>query len=128
MHPITIAIERRLSRRYTAVPNEAVVEFTRRGKARIVGARLVDISATGALLRMSESPPVGELLWVRLVHPVRTSELMATAVRTDDAGGVGVAFGRSCDRTFYWTATRGEDFRSDAPGRFMAAEAVSPGT
>jgi hypothetical protein len=123
---MTIAIERRLSPRHPAVENVALVEFKTRRKTRTVGASLIDVSATGALLRMREKPRVDGLLWVRLAYPVRTPALLASAVRIDEEGRVGVEFVRACNRTFYWTATRGVDFREPPLERFAVAEAVRP--
>ena len=37
---------------------------------------------------------------------------MGSAVRIDEDGHVGVAFVQACNRTFFWTATRGEDYGS----------------
>jgi PilZ domain len=123
MHPMTMAIERRHSPRRPAVENVALVRFQRRKRTRTVGACLVDISATGARLRMGEKPRVDGTLWVRLAHPLTTRWLMATVVRIDEEDGVGVAFVRACDRTSYWTATRGADFRADP---LTLAEAAKP--
>jgi hypothetical protein len=109
---MSIAIERRLTPRFPAVNNSAVVEFKRGGWTRMVGASLINISMTGALLRMRTKPRVNSTLWLRLVHPARTAELLAIVVRIDDDDDVGVAFAQACNRTFFWTATRGEDFRS----------------
>jgi PilZ domain len=112
--PMTVATERRLSPRYPAVHNAAVVEFRTRRKSRIARASLINISTTGALLRMREKPRLMSTLWVRLVYPVKTPAVRATVVRVGDDGKVLVAFGGACNRTFFWTATRGEDFRSVA--------------
>ena len=50
-----MAIERRASPRLAAVPNVAVVEFKRRRRSQLVGASLVNIGTTGALVQIATS-------------------------------------------------------------------------
>jgi hypothetical protein len=120
---MTIAIERRSSRRDPTVLNAAIVAFKRRGKLRVAGATLVDISSTGALLFMREKPGLNRAIAIRLEYPVRTRPMSGTVVRLTEGGDVGVEFVRGCNRMFYWTATRGEDFHPGRPARI--AEAVA---
>src|SRR3954447_21740043 len=124
--PMTISVERKSPRRYPAVPNAAVVAFKSRGKTRIAAAMLVNISSTGALLSMLAKPRLNEPIAIRLDYPVPTSPMPAVVVRIGDAGDVGVAFVRACNRAFFWTATRGEDLHTAPPER-PTPEATRPG-
>jgi PilZ domain len=114
-----VATERRSSPRFLAVRNAALVAVS---KAQVapVAASLIDVSVTGARLRMRARPKLGTRLWVALLHPVKTPSLRGTVVRIDDDGSVAIAFSRPCNRLFFWTATRGQDFRAmfvEASGR-----------
>jgi hypothetical protein len=125
MPPMTIAIERRSSRRQATVRNAAAVSFKSKGRARLAGATLMDISLSGARLRMRQTPPLNGLLTVRLLSPVPTPAVTAAVVWVGDGGEVGVQFPLGCNQTLFWTATRGEDFGSGRlPRRRVAMERV----
>src|SRR5690242_13313040 len=88
MHPMSLAIERRSSHRQATVRNTAVVSFKLKGKTRLAGANMVDISPSGARLRMREAPPLNGVLAVRLLAPVPTPAVTATVVWLGDGGEV----------------------------------------
>ena len=111
---MAVDLERRQASRIPAVDNLAGVEFRKGGEPRAVEATLVNISMTGALLRMPEEPRRGAMLWIRLIHPAGTPAVLATAAWIGEGGKVGVAFARACNRTFLWTATHGA---VSVPGR-----------
>src|SRR4051794_7957904 len=107
---MTMTIERRLSPRYDAVTNIAVVQFEQEGRPQRVDAHLTNISRSGALLRLRDKVRLKSLIHIRLEYPVKTQWILAVAVRRTRTGEIGLAFVRGCDPTFFWTATRGEDF------------------
>jgi hypothetical protein len=109
---MNVVTERRSSPRFPTVKNLAIVELRTRAKSPMVDTNLVNISITGALLRMRGRPKIGEMLWLALMYPVKTRILRATVVRIGADRTVGVAFAHACNPTFFWTATRGEDFRT----------------
>src|SRR5689334_20065145 len=102
--------ERRLSPRFPTVANVAVVEFNQGGEPHRAGGHVANISRSGALLRLQDRAQLKSLFHIRLEYPVKTRWIPAVAIRKAGKGEVGIAFVRGCDRTFFWAATRGEDF------------------
>ena len=105
---MTLEIERRLSPRLPAVPNRALALLK---GPRIVPGVVIDISRSGALLRMDEQPKPNAKVWIGLTHPVTTRWIVGTVVRIGETGEVGINLLHACNPAFFWTATRGEVFR-----------------
>jgi hypothetical protein len=66
-----ISLDRRTSVRHAAVSNQAAVRMPRAG-GREIGATVMNISRSGALIRMPQKPALGQLLGIRLVRPLRS--------------------------------------------------------
>lgn len=101
--------DRRISARWSAVPNEITLEVQDGAGSRRAKARLVDISREGALLVADEVPPAGRL-WMRMESPARTDWVAVVPVRRDATRGVAVRFARPCEDDFLLAATLGLDF------------------
>src|SRR5262245_57783739 len=82
---MTMTDERRSSTRYPAVSNAAVVQFRRTGRVRLLGANLVNISRSGAMLLIDEKPDLDAIVYIRLEYPVRTPWITGTAVWLGEA-------------------------------------------
>jgi len=107
-----LATERRSSPRHPAVNNRVVVHIRDDRESRLVMATLINVSRTGALLSMSEKVARNATVHIRLEYPIATDWIRGQVIRRTRAGHVGVLFRRPRDRTFFWTATRGQDFHS----------------
>src|SRR5262249_24680405 len=105
-----VITERRSSPRYPAVDNQVSVYNTQDGQSRLVRASLVNISRTGALLYMQDKVTANATIYLRLIYPIKTNWIKGQVLRRRRGGQVGIRFRRPCDRTFFWIATRGEDF------------------
>jgi hypothetical protein len=101
-------VERRLSPRYPAVINQVIIGLSMRHS---VGASLVNISRTGALLSIREKPQLHSSIRIRLKYPLRSPWVEARVVRIRDEGGIGIAFVHGCDRTLFYGSLEGNDFR-----------------
>lgn len=109
---MSFPVERRNSPRHPAVLNRAVIEIRSTGKLASFKATLVDISRTGALLRMPYKVSPNVIMHIRLEYPLKSDWIRGQVIRRTREGLVGIEFRRPCDRTFLWIATRGEDFHS----------------
>jgi hypothetical protein len=112
---MTVVTKRRACRRLPVVPNAAVVVFKTNTGSRFACARLIDISPARALLIVRTRPAPRGTIKIRLEHPIRTPTITARVVRAGDSGDVAVRFVWSCNRTYFWTATRGENFHVGNP-------------
>ena len=61
---------------------------------------------------MSEKVAPNATMHIRLEYPIATDWIRGQVIRRTRAGNVGILFRRPCDRTFFWIATRGQDFHS----------------
>jgi hypothetical protein len=111
---MALAAERRSSPRFPSVENRVAVHITQDGQSRLARASLINISRTGALLYMSDKVTPHGTIYIRLEYPIKTNWIKGQVIRRKRGGQVGVQFRRPCDRTFFWAATRGEDFHLKA--------------
>jgi len=98
--------DRRGHPRRAVVTNRAALDWgtmTRDGGG---DARLLDISRGGASLETRDSPPPGQLVWIRLEAPALTPWITATVARRD-ASQVGVRFQGECPDDLMLAATLG---------------------
>jgi hypothetical protein len=128
--PMSDRLDRRISPRWIAVPNEITLELQTRTGSRRAKARLVNISREGALLLTDEVPPAG-VLWMRMESPARTDWIAAVPIRHDPSRQVAVRFHRPCEDDVLLAAMLGLDFGptlldGGLPRSFDDAPAVMP--
>jgi hypothetical protein len=102
-------LDRRVSPRWIAVPNELTLELQTRAGNHRAKARLLNISRGGALLLTDEVPPAG-VLWMRMESPARTDWVAAVPIRQGPSRQVAVRFPRPCEDDLLLAATLGLDF------------------
>jgi hypothetical protein len=100
----------RASVRHQGVVNRARIEWWEGGEIRGSVARLVDLSAGGALLIAEDPPPLRQTVWCCLEAPASTDWIKANVVRHGQAREVGLSFSDSCPTDFTLAATLGLDF------------------
>ena len=105
-----VTTERRSSPRFPTVENRVAVHINLDGQSRLARASLINISRTGALLYMHDKVAPNATVYLRLEYPIKTNRIKGQVIRRKREGRVGIQFTRPCDRTFFWIATRGEDF------------------
>jgi hypothetical protein len=102
--------ERRTSPRLDAVKNRARIEIATPSGLRRAAALLVNISQEGALIIVTEAPPLHERLWMRMEEPAKTDWVAAVAVRHRDWNEVGLRFPGPRPDDLLLAATLGIDF------------------
>jgi PilZ domain len=102
--------DRRVSPRWTAVPNESTLELHTGDGFRRVKARLVNISREGALLITDEASRPSGLLWIRMESPAKTDWVGAIPTRFDESRRLAVRFTTPCEDDFLLAGMLGLDF------------------
>ena len=102
---MTLAIERRVATRYETVKKQTTVRFMEWADRRITLSRLVNISATGALILTDKVPILYQPLWLRLENAPGTRWITAEPVRFGRFRDVGIRFHHPCPRHFFLAAT-----------------------
>jgi hypothetical protein len=82
----TRTIDERAESRHAAVSGTAVLDF--RGRKHVV--RLINISASGAMVIFPHTPNIGERLWLQLLD----QGLVSSQVRWVKDGRIGLSFTR----------------------------------
>ena len=103
-------VERRAHRRMSATSNTTSLEWRQDGSHRSSVARVMDISAGGALLVSEEVPPVTQGLWIRLEGPAATPWIGGRVVRVAGENSMAIAFDRPCPPDFFESAVLGISF------------------
>lgn len=102
-----IATDRRAYARQVVVPNRAVLDWGSTTTDEGHEARLLEISRGGASVESRNSPPVGQLVWLRLDSPAPTPWINATVVRRDGPRRLGLRFQAECTDEVMLAATLG---------------------
>jgi hypothetical protein len=106
---LTPCPDRRVAPRLPAVANQTRLEWWEGDHGQQATASLVNLSATGALIRSPDRLPVQMLLWLRLESPARSQWIGARIVRREGQDHAGLAFVEPCPYDFLHAATLGID-------------------
>jgi hypothetical protein len=104
------------------VDNRVAVYIAHDGRSGLAKARLINISRTCALMYMHDKVAPNATIYLRLEYPIKTNWIKGQVIRRRRGGQVGVQFRRPCDRTFFWIATKGEDFHMKSRPWFDGVE------
>src|SRR5262249_36306734 len=95
------ATDRRASHRCPTLENRLTVQWWDAVVAHESPARVVDLSAAGALLAVLEPPSISQLIRIRLERPATTDWVDARVVRRAESHEIGVAFRDRCPKSFF---------------------------
>jgi hypothetical protein len=109
---VAVAIERRASVRYKTVNKQTSVQLMTWSERQITGSKLVNMSATGALILADRVPMLYRSLWVRVESAPGAGWIAAETVRFGHSKEVGIRFYRPCPRNFFLGATLRESIPS----------------
>jgi hypothetical protein len=112
LHPMALAIERRVAVRYPAADGRTYVQLIEWTGRRMIRARLVNISAGGALIRSDAQPCLLGQLRMQMEDSPEAGWFAARVVHFDPSRLiVGIRFDRPCPREVLLKYVRRVDSR-----------------
>ncbi len=103
-------VERRVTVRESAIKNESSLSFGSDAGVHRITASIVNISSTGALIRVTQSLALDRPLRLRIDTPVKTDWVEVIPIRLGQQNTVAIMFRERCRDDFLWAAVLGLDF------------------